>query len=123
MRDRAESVQDDFGHDLRWERSDEGDHLLVHEPVAFLDPRCQVGMSQEFLDRDGQGTMEGREVLKKVAFLAEPEAVNDGNAVRPVEGGERLGNLRVRVHWQIAADIWEDESIVVDCGNFVRGEL
>jgi hypothetical protein len=67
--------------------------------------------------------MEGGEVFEKVAFLAESEAINDGNAMRPVEGSERFGNLRVRVHRQIPADIWQYESIVVDGRDFICREL
>ena len=70
-------------------------------------------MRQQLLDGHGQGAVEGREVLQEISFLAEPKAIDDRNAVRPVEGSESIGHFGVRVRGEVTTDIRKVEVVIV----------
>lgn len=80
-------------------------------------------MCKKFLDRHGQGTVESGEVFEEVSFFAEPETINHRYTVRSVESSKSFGNLGVCVDWEVAANIREDESFIVNTRNFVGWEL
>jgi len=82
--DTAETLQDLFGNHLDNQLIDVGDHLLIHQRIAFFDPWGQTWLTKQFLDRDSHGTVEGSVVFEEQAFFDESKSVNDTDAMSPI---------------------------------------
>lgn len=105
LRYRAERIQNKFRDDLRCQWCDERNHLLVHKPIALLDPWRNIRMRQELLNRNRQSAMERREIFEHIALFAIPEAINDRNTVGTVKCSKSCRHLGISVGRKIIIDI------------------
>ena len=70
LRNVVEEFQNWRRRHLESQLRDIADHLLVHHPVALLDPRRQFGRSKELLHRYSQCPMESTKEAEELLLLA-----------------------------------------------------
>lgn len=71
VRDVLDGVEDGFRYCLCGQGGDEGNHLLIHDPVTFFDPRCDLFVGKQLLDWYGESSIECGVMAEEHSFLAE----------------------------------------------------
>ena len=72
-------------HHLQGQMRYISNHLLIHDPVTFPHPRCEIWMSQKLLDRDRQCSVEGGERVIEHSLLAVSERIYDSDTMSPIQ--------------------------------------
>ena len=91
--------------DLKSKLRDIPNHLLVHHPVAFFDPRAQFTHREELLNGYGESAVKGGEEFEELLLFAEADGVDERSTMGPIESNESVGSILVVLGGKIRAGI------------------